>query len=212
MSRPNVRNAMTAAAFAVVAWPTAAHATTLAELSVAQMTDASTYIVRGHVTAVWVDQDTSGLIWSHAKLSVEKVLKGPDAPKELVVDQMGGTLNGETDLVYSAAQFSVDEEVFIFLDAILDGSHYTPVAMFEGKYTVRRAPNDTREDVTRWQGNPHDHYDARFLPHPDHILLYEDLVADVKARLATGWDGQKIPGISPAKLEQVNTADRRLRP
>ena len=38
----------------------------------------------------------------------------------------------------------------------------------------------------------------------------DDLIARIQDRLATGWDGKPIPGISAADLERVNRPERRI--
>jgi hypothetical protein len=189
-----------------------AEATTLAPLTVEQVTDASTYIVRGELVRVWTDTDESGLVWTRAELDVKHVFKGPDHPETLIIDTPGGSHAGSRTAVHSAARFSTGEDMVIFLDEI-SGDRYTPVGMFLGKYTVRRAPQEDRQHVVRFSGKPNAPYDHRFLVHPkaeDRFYL-EDLIERVETRLDVGWDGQPIPGISPQRLRTVNTLDVRRR-
>jgi hypothetical protein len=199
------------AALAVDAAP--AWATTIADLSIEQVTDASTYIVQGTVTDVWTEMDDQGYVWTRARLDVSRVLKGPDSPDELVVDTLGGSFGLSTTWVHGAARFTETEEVLVFLDTIRDGSRYSPVAMNRGKYTIRRAPDDTKKHVMQWESDPRETFDARFLPHPalqDRVYL-DEVVAQVQRRLDVGWDGRPIPGLSSEKLRAINTADRRKR-
>jgi hypothetical protein len=57
-------------------------------------------------------------------------------------------------------------------------------------------------------------WDARFLPHPppgERVYL-DQVEGRVQVRLASGWDGEPIPGMSPERLQQVNTPEiRRVR-
>jgi hypothetical protein len=190
-----------------------AHATSLANLTTEQMTDAATWIVEGHVTRVWTElDDTTGRVWTRADVTVTDVWKGPSDPVSLVVDSAGGTYGATTTTIASQAVFSVEEDVLLFLDEVRDG-RLVPIAKFLGKYTIRRAPGDTRPNVMHTQPTPGIPYDARFLPHPapeDRVYL-DDLRAQVQDRLAIGWQGEDIPGATREHLAAINTPERRLR-
>ncbi len=194
--------------------PDQAEATSLAELSIEQITDASTYIVTGTVTEVWTEVDDKDWVWTRARLAVDTVYKGPDAPQELIIDTIGGvTPDGRTTIVHGAARFSEGEELVAFLDTIKHGERLTPVGMFLGKYTVRRAAGEDRQHVMRWHGKALETFDARFLPTPavESRVYLDDLLSQVESRLVVGWDGQPIAGISATKLETVNAPERRIR-
>lgn len=187
-----------------------AHATSFAEMSVEQFTDASTYIVQGTVLEVWTTAE-DGYVWTHARLKVTDTLKGPRVPSELVIDSMGGTYGQLTTYIPGAAQFSVGETLFAFLHETPQGL-LVPVSKFQGKYTLRRAPGETRKHALRWHGVDRDRFDHRFLPHPkaEDRLYADTLVEQVQRRLDAGWDGKPIPGIDDKTLREVNTLDRRM--
>ncbi len=168
-----------------------ARATTIAPLSIEQLTDASDYVVRGDITEVWTEVDEDGRIWTRARMQVQHVYKGPDDP----------------------AVFSEYEEALVFLHQRPRDGRLVPVGKFVGKYTIRRAPGDTRQYARTWHPRAGIKYDARFLPHPapENRLYLDDLEARIEARLDTGWDGKPIPGLSPERLEQINTRARRRR-
>lgn len=208
-----VRNALLAAsgALALALAPLdAARATTFAELSVEQFTDASDYIIRGEVQDVWTELDEHGRVWTRARVKVSETLKGPDAPEELIIDSMGGTHGAVTLSIEAQAVFSKHEEIFVFLSEM--NGRLVPVSKFLGKYTIRRAPGEQRVYVRRFHPQDGLRFDARFLPHPDpeHRVYLDDLMEQVQRRLDTGWDGQSIPGISPERLERINTLQRRM--
>lgn len=182
-----------------------ARATSLAELTVEQTTDASTYIVEGRVAEVWTELDERGYVWTRARVSVSATHKGPDQPTTLVVDTHGGRFGEIETYVPSSAVFSVGEDVFLFL--YKGETRLSPVGMFQGKLTVRRAPGETRRHVMTWQASRSTEFDARFLPHPapeDRVYL-DDLRERVADRLDAGWDGQPIPGLSAERLQLLNT-------
>ncbi len=189
-----------------------AEATSLAELTVEQKTDASTYIVRGQVESIWSELDERGHVWTRALVDVSEVLKGPDQPDVLVVDTPGGKIGAEEVSIHLAARFSEGEEVLLFLAEVDFGRRLAPVAMAMGKYTVRRAPGETRHHLMQWSRSQ-EAYDHRFLPHPpaaERVYL-DDLLDRVSQRLATGWEGDAIPGIAPERLIEINKPERRFR-
>lgn len=187
-----------------------AHATTLADLTVDQMTDASTYIVEGKVLDVWTEIDPDrGLVWTKARVEITDTLKGPDRPEQLVVSSLGGEYGDYEVYIPAQAVFSPEEDVFLFLGE--QGDKLSPISMFEGKYTIRRAPGETRSYVRTWHTSRGERFDARFLPHPaatDRVYL-DDLRAQVEDQLARGWDGKPIPTITAQHLAEINTPERR---
>jgi hypothetical protein len=194
--------------------PLTANATSIADLTTAQMTDAAIYIVEGTVDRVWTEVDNRGLVWTRAHVVVSTTHKGVDAPTELIVDSMGGIhSDGSATNMPSSARFSDGEDVFLFLDSIKEGTRLVPIANFHGKYTVRRAPGTDEKIVQRWHSTNFTHYDGRFLPFPaaSDRTYHTDLLSDVNVRLDTGWDGASIPGISNAELLEINTPERRKR-
>jgi hypothetical protein len=169
--------------------------------------------VEGHIVEVWTEIDSvTGRVWTRANLDVTDVWKGPSEVTSLVIDSEGGTSGAVTTTIPGRAQFSEGEEVFVFLD-VVRGDRLVPVGKYMGKLTLRRAAGETRKHAMTWHGDGHTPYDARFLPHPapEDRLYLDDLRDRVAKRLAEPWDGAPIPGIDRARLEAINTPDRRLR-
>jgi len=187
-----------------------AHATSLAAFTQDQMVDASTYIVRGKVVDVWTEEDDHGTVWTRAGVEVSRTLKGPDNPDYLVVDAHGGAVGDLTERVPSAARFAEGEDVLLFLTPIDFGRRLTPVGMFLGKFTIRRAPGDTRKIAQRFTSTDPT-YRPQFLPYPKQAdrVYVNDLVGQVEHRLAQGWDGKTFPGLTDAQLRVINTPERR---
>lgn len=189
-----------------VGLPTAS-ATVLAELSVEQMTDGAEAIVRGTVVSQWVMLNPAGHIVTRALVQVDRVWKGQLVAGEVIaVDSPGGDYMGLMADVPSAARFSEGEAVFLFLSSVYHGQGWTPVGMFQGKYSIRQNPVDGSEMPVRFTVSYERDFDARFLPHPapaDRISM-ENLGARVERRVESGWDGKPIPGISPERLRQIN--------
>jgi hypothetical protein len=196
------------ARFAMVfglAFSAPAMATTLARLSVDQMTDAADFVVRGTVEEVWSEMDARGTIWTRARIDVETSLKN-EAPAELVVEAPGGQYDGEVQEVDLAPRYSVGEEVLLFVSEKGDSGRYGTVAMYGGKYTVRQNPADGSEMAVRFTVSYTRPYDARFIPNPpaDQRLGIDVLERQIRARAALGWDGQSIPGASAEHLRTIN--------
>lgn len=190
-----------------------ANATTFAEMSVEQFTDASTYIVKGVVEGTPRTALEEKAVYTYATVRITEVLKGPDTPATVEVRQMGGTFGGATTAMPGQAVFSDGESVFLFLHLTSSGD-LVPVSKFMGKYTMRRAPGERRTYVRQWQkSRATKTYDHRFLPHPDLTsrVYLDELEGQVRGRLVTGWDGQPVVGMTLENLERVNLPERRLR-
>lgn len=190
-----------------------AHATSLADLSVDAMTDASTWIVEGEVLDVWPEVDEDGDIWTRARVRVDARYKGPALGDEIVVDTRGGRLGQAVQDVASSPRYSVGEKVILFLSEVDFGRRITTVGMELGKFTVRRPAGERRTIAQRAWVPFAEVYDHRFVPYPapDHRLYTDDLLGAVESRLDVGWQGDPIPGISPTRLAEINTPERRLR-
>lgn len=216
MAAKLVRNTLLAVAIGLgtltVAPSTTAHATTLAPLTVDQLTDASDFIVRGTVTEVWTEVDDRGRIWTRARVDVSETLKGPDSPDELIVDSLGGTYGSQSMHIEARAEFSVHEELLAFV-SLNEHGRYVPIGKFLGKYSIRRAPDTDRQYARTWHPKAGLKFDARFLPHPaeEHRIYLDTLLEQIQTRLDAGWDGKPIPGLSLDKLQEINTLDRRMR-
>ncbi len=186
---------------------TRAAATTVAPLTVDQMTDAADLVVRGVVLETWTDLDEQGAVYTYARIRVTASLKGyADPADELVVETPGGVYDGVVAPVHAAARYSVDEEAVLFLAEKRFGTSYGTVAMARGKYTVKMNPADGQPMVVSFTRPWNESFDARFVPTPpaaDRLSLAA-FEAQVLARVERGWDGRPIPGISATKLRSIN--------
>jgi hypothetical protein len=215
----SLRNIVFLALTGIVAAPLAmapvesAEATSLAPLTLDQMTDASVAIVHGKVTRIWTEASAEGWIWTRAEVQITEVIKGVDLGDSIVVDVPGGMLGDELTNVEKMARFDIDEDVVLFLDQIRQGTRWTTVGGFTGKYTLRRPADEDRLVAIQFTLPTEEVYDARFLPVPAKSARFyaDDLMARIQTHLDAGWDGKAIPGASLTDLQIRNTAERRHR-
>ncbi len=181
------------------------NATTMSPLTQDQMTDASDLVVRGIVTETWTERDDIGRIWTRVQVEVNDTFKG-DAVEGVLISQMGGVYANDYQPMHGAPVFDVGEEGYFFLEH-LEGGYTGVVGWWQGKYTVRLDPDSGQEMLVRFVVSQDAWYDHRFIPHPDVAdrIYVDDFEAGLKTRVATGWDGEPIPGTSLERLERVNT-------
>lgn len=185
-----------------------AGATSLAPLSVDQMVDASHLVVVATVREVSTMLDYDGRVYTHVEVEVERAVKGPAEPNDfLTIEVPGGvTADGDWMLVPLAPRYSVDERALLFLAEKRFGSAYGTVGLSLGKYTVKQNPSTGTDMVVRFTV-PYDRdYDARFIPNPpaNERVSLDSMLTSVEARVAKGWDGRPIPGISLDELRTIN--------
>jgi hypothetical protein len=131
---------------------TCAQATTFQTLSLSleRLTREADVIVRGHVIEIKskeaVDRQS---IATTIKLSVDEQWKGPKA-SFVTLRQPGGSVGGIAQAVTGLPQFSVEEEVILFLKKV-EGGHFVTVGGKQGKFIVKTDPQSKKEfieDVT----------------------------------------------------------------
>lgn len=115
----------------------AASATTLVRMSLDQLAEASTEIIRGHVVSqqtLWNPEHTR--IYTYTTLAVEQTYKG-NPPSALVVQQPGGTIGKVRVFVAGTIQFHLQAGYVLFLErSPADPSKFLPVAMMQGAYRI----------------------------------------------------------------------------
>ena len=185
---------------------TSAEATTMVPLSMDQIVDLSSTVVRGKVTNVWTEPDsTTHTVWTYAQVEVEKVFKGNPTTDILVVEQPGGVWGTTETLVESVARFSVGEEGYFFVEELNSGRSVT-AGMYQGKYNIIFDPYSRQELAVRFAVDPRRDYDHRFIPLPPkkNRVSVQDFELTIEESVSNGWDGQPIPGVSMEKLEKIN--------
>ena len=183
-----------------------AEATTMIQLSVDQLVDASDTIVKAQVVSIWTEIDPkTQMIWTHAQLDVSEVLKGSLNSEYIVIEQPGGAWGSKTATIESVARFSLEEEGYFFVEH-LSADRSVPVGMFQGKYNILMDPYTQKEIVHRFPLHPSRAFDHRFIPLPpeEHRVSLESFEEKILSHIEEGWNGEPIPGTSNERLERIN--------
>lgn len=190
-----------------LAFAGAAGATTLANLSTDQLTDASDLVVRGKVASVETDLNDHGKVVTVAQVQVSETLKGiADAGDWLRVETPGGIYGDLVVDAHGAPRYSAGEDVLLFLVEYGGGDAWSTVGLSLGKYTIKQDPTTGKDMLVRFTLPIAQTYDARFVPNPPkgQRVMLADMDAKVRARVALGWDGEPIPGVSNDHLREIN--------
>ena len=143
-----------------------AEATTMIQLSLNQLVDASDTVVRGTVTEMWTEADPrTGTIWTHAQVDISSVLKGNPAQDVIILEQPGGQLGHHGTIVEGVARFSVGEEGYFFVEELASG-RMVSTGMFQGKFNIILDPYSQKELAIRFPVHPNRNFDHRFIPLP----------------------------------------------
>ena len=183
-----------------------AQATSMVELTMDQLIDASEEIVKGTVVATWTEQDPrTKMLWTHAQIEIEQSFRG-DAKEILIIEQPGGNWGSSDLVVEGVARFSEGETGYFFVE-YLASDRYVPVGMFQGKFNILMDPYSQKEIVHRYALHPSQNFDHRFIPLPqkkEDRVSTEIFEEQIWMGIENGWDGKAIPGVSPEKLQRIN--------
>jgi hypothetical protein len=183
-----------------------AEATSMTPLSLDQIIDASDDILRGVVTEIWTEPDpNTGMVWTHAQVEVQSVLKGDDELQIVIIEQPGGIWGGKDAIVEGVARFSIGESGYFFVEHLNSGRS-VPVGMFQGKFNVIMDPYSKQEITTRFPLHIKEKFDHRFIPLPpqEHRVSVMDFETKISNRISKGWDGNPIIGTSSERLKRIN--------
>jgi hypothetical protein len=127
---------------------TSTRATTLVRLSLEQLSQAATVVVRGRVlgqVSRWNPAHTQ--IVTRTTVQVVQSVKG-DAPLQVVIDQPGGAVGNVRVRVAGAVFFRPQDEFYFFLEpARRDASQFLLVGMLQGAFRIIRDPRNGEERV-----------------------------------------------------------------
>jgi hypothetical protein len=124
----------------------AAHATTLARLSLDQLAAGSDAVARVRCAAI-ESRWENGSIWTVTTFNVVETFKG-DLPREITVRLPGGHVGHLTATVDGAPKFPAGAEAIIFLEQSRAGG-FTVAGWAEGTFRISRATPTGSEIVTQ---------------------------------------------------------------
>ena len=126
-----------------------ASATTLVRMSLDQLAEASTEIIRGHVVSqqtLWNPQHTR--IYTYTTLALDQTYKG-SPPSFPVVQQPGGTIGKVRVFVAGTVQFHAQAIYMLFLErSAADPSKFLLVGMMQGAYRIYHDAKTQEEMLT----------------------------------------------------------------
>lgn len=123
-----------------------ARATTLARLTIEQMTAAAAVVARARCVASDARWD-AGELWTHTTFEVIEVWKG-QAPQTIAVRLIGGRAGNIISSVPEAPRFQPGEEVVLFLEPAPAGE-FTVTSWAQGTFRICRDPLSGAERVTQ---------------------------------------------------------------
>lgn len=128
------------------------YATIMKEASITRMTKDSDLVIIGKVESVdcrWVEGGK--MIHTFVTISIEKVIKGVNGIKSVVVEVSGGTIDNLTAMTMGEAKFHQGEAVLLFLvkNKIPTVTTYFVVALCQGKFRILSKDNDNRNLLER---------------------------------------------------------------
>jgi hypothetical protein len=123
-----------------------ATATTLARMSVAQMSRAAHAIVRARCIENSAGWD-AGEIWTFTSFEVREVWQG-SAPARIIIRLLGGRVGNLTSSVAGVPRFRSGEEVVLFLERTPRGD-FSVVSWEQGTFRIRREAATGSENVTQ---------------------------------------------------------------
>ena len=136
------------AVFVALLWAASASASTLLRMSLDQLAQASTEVVRGHVVSqetLWNPAHTR--IYTYTTVAVDQTYKGNPA-STLIVQQPGGTIGNVHVFVAGTIQFHSQADYVLFLErSAADPSKFLPVGMMQGAYRIYRDATTQEEKL-----------------------------------------------------------------
>lgn len=160
-------------------------ATTLARMSVAQMSQAAPAIVRARCLDNATRWD-AGDIWTFTSFAVEEVWKG-SVPAQINVRLLGGTAENLTSTVAGIPHFRAGEIVILFLEPTSRGD-LSILSWEQGTFRVRRDARSGAEIVTEDTASfaTFDPATRRFEVNGIHDLPVDALHQQVRAAISPG--------------------------
>ena len=122
----------------LLAWT--AHATRMLPLSIEQLTAQAQLVLHGTVASKTVQRDATDRIYTRINLQVTDAWKGQPNTNPFVIVQAGGVLGEEIAIVDGQEEFSIGEEVVVFL-VVNERGEGVVIGLVQGKFKVAKDAN-----------------------------------------------------------------------
>ena len=161
-------------------------------------------IVTGRVASIGYGRDPQvPYIYTYVTIEVDERIKGFGVGGELVVKQLGGQIGDVQMVVYDQAAFRVGEEVLLFLvERPRDGTLQT-TGLWQGKWTIDRAPVGGAGAVTRTPFGALDQQNLTNRAQFEDFRLLDPFVAELRS-----WSGPQSGGVAPTARFSLTAATR----
>jgi hypothetical protein len=146
MSKRHSCFTLSCAAVLLMMTGSAATGTTLARMSLAQMSQAAQAIVRARCLGSATGWD-AGEIWTLTSFEVDEVWRG-SPPARITVRLLGGRIGNLTSSVSGVPRFRSGEDVILFLERTPRGD-FSVVSWEQGTFRISREVATGRESVTQ---------------------------------------------------------------
>jgi hypothetical protein len=134
--KTNVLKPLMASIILVLLMVPAANATILFPLSIEELTSKAQVVLHGSVGSKSVQRDPEGRIYTRIELEVTEAWKGKVTGKSFTLVQGGGVLGEEIATVEGQEEFSIGEEVVVFLVLNQRGEGVV-IGLSQGKFKVK---------------------------------------------------------------------------
>ncbi len=123
-------------------WLSSSQATSVIQLSEAQMIEMSSLIVRGKVVSQRYAKGPNGMgVVTLVTVQVLEEVLGRTAPKQVIIRHFGGKIGGRDIRMIGGPRFTTGNEVLVFLQSskYLPKGEYLLIGLTQGKWIVQRA-------------------------------------------------------------------------
>lgn len=126
-----------------------ASASIVVPMSLKDLTEHADLIVVGISSEITSDWDSKRRnIFTYITLVPERCFKVTECPNQIWIRQLGGTVDGITQIVHGGPRFHKNEKVVLFLEKTA-GNYYRVIGLSQGKFSVVHHQNENKDYVTR---------------------------------------------------------------
>ena len=185
-----------------------ASATTLVRMSLSQLSQASSTIIRAHVVSQQVrwNQDHTRIM-TFTTVELDEALKG-QPPSTLTIEQPGGTIGYFHVRVPGTAYLRSNEEYVLFLEPAAKAQTFRMVGMMQGAFRIRREGSGVERRVILPLGALQTGTGAQTLSQSPSLIEFQTTLSGVLRTPIVIPSGTAIPVVIPAGSQVQGIAQR----